>query len=111
MLQIQLLGQFNLCLDGKRVTIPTRVAQSLLSYLALTVGIPHRREKNSRIFWPDSTDETARKNVRQELWRLRKATSILGSTDRDYLIANEITLKFNREAKYWLDVTQMERPD
>lgn len=35
----------------------------------------------------------------------------MGPTDIDYLIADEITLKFNREAKYWLDVAQMERPD
>jgi class 3 adenylate cyclase len=111
MLQIRLLGQFDLRLHGKRVTIPTRVAQSLLAYLTLTAGTPHRREKLAGIFWPDSSDETARKNLRQELWRIRKSISLLGSTESDYLIADEITLKFNREAKYWLDVAQMERPD
>ena len=111
MLQIRLLGQFDLRLDGKRVTIPTRVAQSLLAYLTLTAGTAHRREKLAGIFWPDSTDEIARKNLRQELWRIRKGIAVLGSTESDYLIADEITLKFNREAKYWLDVAQMERPD
>ncbi|HEX9837892.1 MAG TPA: adenylate/guanylate cyclase domain-containing protein, partial [Anaerolineales bacterium] len=111
MLQIRLLGQFDLRLDGKRVTIPTRVAQSLLAYLTLTAGTPHRREKLAGTFWPESTDETARKNLRQELWRIRKAISALGSTESDYLIADEFTLKFHREAKYWLDVAQMERPD
>ena len=36
MLQIRLLGQFDVRLDGKRVVIPTRAAQSLLAYLVMT---------------------------------------------------------------------------
>jgi WD40 repeat protein/class 3 adenylate cyclase len=111
MLQIRLLGQFDIRLDGKRVTIPTRAAQSLLAYLALTAGTPHRREKLAGTFWPDVTEEMARKNLRQELWRIRKAISAVQLTEGDTLIADELTLKFNREAAYWLDVVQMERPD
>jgi DNA-binding SARP family transcriptional activator len=111
MLQIRLLGQFDVRLDGKRVTIPTPTAQSLLAYLAVTAGTPHRREKLAGTFWPDTTEEIARKNLRQELWRIRKAISAGQHTEGDYLIADELTLKFNREAAYWLDVAQMERPD
>lgn len=111
MLQIRLLGQFDVRMEGKRVTIPSRAGQSLLAYLALTAGTPHRREKLAGIFWPDTTDENARKNLRQELWRIRKALSVGQPAERDYLLADEFTLAFNREAKYWLDVFQMERPD
>ena len=111
MLQIRLLGQFDVRLDGKRVTIPTRIAQSLLAYLALTTGTSHRREKLAGMFWPDTTEEIARKNLRQELWRIRKAISAGQSAEGDYLLADDLTLKFNREAAYWLDVAQMERPD
>jgi WD40 repeat protein/DNA-binding SARP family transcriptional activator len=111
MLQIRLLGQFDIRLDGKRVTIPTRAAQSLLAYLVLTAGTPHRREKLAGIFWPDTTDENARKNLRQELWRIRKALSAQQSAEGDTLLADEFTLTFNRNAEYWLDVSQMERPD
>src|SRR5678816_1210059 len=75
MLQVRLLGQFDIRLDGKRVTIPSRAGQSLLAYLMLTVGTAHRREKLAGILWPDTTDENARKNLRQELWRIRKAIS------------------------------------
>jgi DNA-binding SARP family transcriptional activator len=75
MLQIRLLGQFDVRLDGKRVMIPSRAGQSLFAYLVLTAGTPHRREKLAGTFWPDTTDETARKNLRQELWRIRKAIS------------------------------------
>ena len=111
MLHIRLLGQFDIRVNGKRVLIPTRAAQSLLAYLVLTAGIPHRREKLAGMFWPDTTDETARKNLRQELWRIRKAIAAQQRGDGEYLLADEFTLAFNREAEYWLDVFQMERPD
>jgi len=111
MLQIRLLGQFDIRMEGKRVTIPSRAGQSLLAYLALTAGTPHRREKLAGIFWPETTDENARKNLRQELWRIRKSISTQQSAEGDYLLADEFTLKFNRDSKYWLDVAQMERPD
>ncbi len=111
MLQIRLLGQFDIRMDGKRVMISSRAGQSLFAYLTLTAGTPHRREKLAGILWPDTTDENARKNLRQELWRIRKALSAQLSEDRDYLLADEFTLKFNRDTEFWFDVTQMERPD
>jgi WD40 repeat protein/class 3 adenylate cyclase len=111
MFQIRLLGQFDTRVDGKRVTIPTRAAQSLLAYLVLTAGTPHRREKLAGIFWPETSDENARKNLRQELWRIRKAISAQGSSEKDYFLADELTLTFNRNGEYWLDVAQIERPD
>jgi WD40 repeat protein/class 3 adenylate cyclase len=111
MLQIRLLGQFDIRLDGKRVIIPTRTAQSLFAYLVLTAGTPHRREKLAGTFWPDTTDENARKNLRQELWRIRKAFSAQQFSTDEYLNAEELTIAFNRSAPYWLDVSQLERPE
>jgi WD40 repeat protein/class 3 adenylate cyclase len=112
MLQIQLLGQFEVRADGKRITIASRPAQSLFSFLILTAGTAHRREKLAGMFWPDTSDENARKNLRQELWRIRKAiSSVPQPVEMDYLLADEFTLGFNRDAEYWLDVAQLERPD
>ncbi|MGD8405786.1 MAG: adenylate/guanylate cyclase domain-containing protein, partial [Anaerolineales bacterium] len=111
MLQIRLLGQFDVRLDGKRVIVSSRAGQSLLAYLALTAGVSHRREKLAGVFWPDTTDENARKYLRQELWRIRKVLSAGDPDGKDLLIADEFTLKFNPEAEYWLDVAQIEKPD
>jgi len=111
MLQIRLLGQFDVRIDGKRVAISSRAGQSLLAYLVLTAGTPHRREKLSGMFWPDTSDENSRKNLRNELWRIRKAISAQQSNESEYLLADEFTLTFNHDAEYWLDVSQMERPD
>ncbi|HSB02508.1 MAG TPA: BTAD domain-containing putative transcriptional regulator, partial [Anaerolineales bacterium] len=112
MLQIRLLGQFDVRLDGKRVVIPSRAGQSLLAYLALTAGTAHRREKLAGTLWPDTSDENARKNLRQELWRIRKAIPAeRHDAADDYLLADEFTVTFNREADYWLDVATLERSD
>ena len=111
MLQIRLLGQFDVRLDGKRILIPSRAGQSLLAYLALTAGTPHRREKLGGILWPDFSDDNARKNLRHELWRIRKAIAPQQPTTVAYLLAEEFTIAFNREADYWLDAAQMERPE
>src|SRR6476619_6816306 len=111
MLQIRLLGEFDVHLDKKRIIIPTRVGQSLLAYLVLTAGTPHRREKLAGTFWPDTSDDNARKNLRQELWRIRKALASQHSSTSDYLLAEELTITFNRNTQYWLDVAQLERPE
>src|SRR5207249_9536821 len=97
--------------DGKRVLIPSRAGQSLFAYLALTTGTAHRREKLAGTFWPDTSDEQARKHLRQELWRIRKAISAHRSNGQDYLLADEFTIAFNHTSDYWLDVTQMEKSD
>jgi len=110
MLQVRLLGQFDVRLDGKRVTISSRAGQSLLAYLALTAGTPHRREKLAGLLWPDISEENARKNLRQELWRIRKALAGQNQAT-DFFLADDFTITFNRNADYWLDAVQMERPD
>ncbi len=61
----------------------------------MTTGTAHRREKLAGTFWPDTSDETARKNLRQELWRIRKAIAAHQSNAQDYLLADEFTIAFN----------------
>lgn len=112
MFQFRLLGQFDIRLDGKRVVVSSRAGQSLLAYLILTAGTAHRREKLAGMLWPDTTDENARKNLRQELWRIRKAIPAQElDTVHEYLLADEFTITFNRDADYWLDVALLERAE
>ena len=72
-LNIQLLGQFNLRYGDCPIELPSRPAQSLLAYLALTTGIRHRRERLAALLWPDATESNSRSYLRQALWRIRKA--------------------------------------
>lgn len=105
MLRVRLLGQFDVQRDHTPITIPSRLAQSLLAYLLLTAGIAHRREKLAGLLWPDTTEEAARRNLRQELWRLRKAIEPKAPRKRavSYLRVNEVTVGFNPQSDFWLD--------
>src|ERR1044071_1820429 len=108
MMQIRLMGQLDVRLNSERVLVPSRSGQLLLAYLALTSGTSHPREEIARMFWPETSDANARKNLRYELWRIRKAISVQQSPPADYLLANESTITFNRAADHWLDVSQFE---
>ena len=107
MLEIYLLGTFDLRQAGKPVVLSSRPAQSLLAFLILTAGTPHRREKLAGLLWPDLLEETARDNLRHALWRLRK--SLQSASSVGYLQANNLTIVFNASAEYWFDVAALEQ--
>jgi predicted ATPase/DNA-binding SARP family transcriptional activator len=109
MLEVRLLGKFEVSSDGKPITIAARPAQSLLAYLILNAGTAHRREKLAGLLWPDSLEESARDNLRHALWRVRKALPQKQITD--YLLADDVSITFNASAVYWLDAAQLEELD
>ena len=88
MLEVKLLGRFEVRLDGQSLEIASRPAQSLLAYLALNANVPHRREKLAGLLWPDTSDANARNSLRHALWSLRRA---LGA-DGAYLVADDLTI-------------------
>ncbi|HLF29012.1 MAG TPA: tetratricopeptide repeat protein [Anaerolineae bacterium] len=106
MLEISLLGQFDLRLNGQPVELPSRPAQSLLAYLLIRPGAAHRREKLAGLLWPDTAEANARSYLRQALWRIRKALEPGGS---DYLLADDLTIAFDANSDYRLDLTDLER--
>jgi DNA-binding SARP family transcriptional activator len=111
-LEVRLLGQFDVRLDGAQIAIPSRAAQSLLAYLILGSGTMHRREKLSGLLWPDTAEENARKNLRNELWRLRKALEPQSPRKKfaPFLIVDEISIGFEAKSDYWLDVSNVQAP-
>lgn len=96
------MGQYDLRLDGSPIRIRSRPARTLLAYLLLTRGTHHPRGRLGGLLWPDSTEANARKNLRQALWRLRKAIG------EDYLITDAETVAFDSDAAFWLDVAVLE---
>jgi len=109
MLELRLLGQFSVRLDGAAVRIPSRPAQSLLAYLAMTTGITHRREMLAGLFWPQATEADARRYLRQALWRIRRAIEPDERSDQTYLLSDDINIAFNATADCWVDVTVLRR--
>lgn len=109
MLQVWLLGQFEVRVEGKRAVIPSRAAQSLLAFLLLTAGTLHRREKLAGMLWPEMSDENARHNFRHELWRVRKSITPPLPTIPEYIVSEDFTIGFNSNADFWLDAAQLQR--
>src|SRR6266508_4151391 len=107
MLEVRLFGKFEVKYEGKSISISSRPAQSLFSYLILSAGTSHRREKLAGLLWPDSLEETARDNLRHALWRMRKALEAASSTR--FLHADDVTISFKESSDYWLDVAELEK--
>jgi len=105
MLQVKLLGQFDVRRDGASIVISSRLAQSLFALLILNPGIAHRREQLAGILWSDTSDENARNNLRHELWRLRKA---LGADS--FIPSDDLSITFDSTTEYWLDAAVLARP-
>ena len=109
MLELRLLGQFDVRHKGIPIEVPSRPAQSLLAYLALMPGLTHRREKLAGMFWPEASDSQARNNLRYTLWQVRKALGRPGSGDEDYLVADKIAVGFDPQADIWVDAAELMR--
>src|SRR6266508_6505213 len=105
MIEVRLIGKFDIRCNGKSVIVSSRVALSLFAYLILTAGNVHRREKLAGMFWPDTTEEKARTYLRHELWRIRKA--LHDKSKGEYLIADNLTVGFDQSSVYWLDVAAL----
>src|SRR6266540_3566575 len=107
MLEVKLLGKFEVSNDGKPIAITSRPAQSLFAYLILSAGTSHRREKLAGMLWPDSLEETARDNLRHALWRMRKALEAASSTR--FLHTDDVVIGFKESSDYWLDAAELEK--
>ena len=101
MLEIRILGQFDVRLDGKPVEMRSQPLRLLLAYLALNAGQSIPREKIAGMLWPDTPDSAARKNLRNYVWQLRR---LIG--DR-YLAADRNTLSVTPADPYRIDAAAM----
>src|SRR5215211_9120845 len=106
-LEVRLLGKFEVSRGGKTIAINSRPAQSLFAYLILHAGTAHRREKLAGMLWPDSLEETARDNLRHALWRIRRVLPV--KPKPEYLLADDLSITFNASAEYWLDAAELEK--
>ncbi|HMK74457.1 MAG TPA: BTAD domain-containing putative transcriptional regulator, partial [Myxococcaceae bacterium] len=105
-LQIRLLGQFRLAVDGEPLAGPTTGRlQSLLAYLVLHAGAPQSRAHLSFTFWPDGSESNARNSLRQLLHQLRQ---VLPDPDR-YLRTDASSVQWAPDGSFSLDVDLFDR--
>jgi DNA-binding SARP family transcriptional activator len=101
-IRLYLFGEFQLERQAGSIHLPTRKAELLLAYLALSPG-PHGREKLAALFWGDVPDEQARGSLRKALTALRQA---LGP---DVLLTGRQAVRLNPDYPLWVDVATFER--
>lgn len=105
MLQIHLLGRFQLIHDGQPVTtIHQARQQAFLAYLLLHRNAPHARRDLASLFWPDVPQRQAFANLRKALHRLR---STLPDADQ-FLDVDFKTVGWRGDGLFSLDVTHFE---
>ncbi len=84
-LSLDLLGTFSATLDGHAIgSFRSNKVRALLAYLAVEAGRPHSRASLAALFWPESSDQDALRNLRVTLHRLRRALddAAAGAGDR-----------------------------
>jgi len=104
-LHLYLLGRFHLCRGDQPVDgLEHARLQHLLAYLALHRAAPISRQQLAFLFWPDSSDQQALKNLRTLLTRLRH-----GLPDADNFIAvTPQTIQWRQDAPFTLDIADFE---
>src|SRR5512141_736288 len=105
MLEVRLLGTFDIKCGKKVVGLASRPAQSLFAFLVLNAGTAYRREKLAGQLWPESTEESARDYLRHALWRIR--TALQAASAGSYLQSDDLTIAFNGASDYWLDAAAL----
>ncbi|MGE5141579.1 MAG: BTAD domain-containing putative transcriptional regulator, partial [Rudaea sp.] len=78
--------------------------RALLLYLAVESHQPHRRDALLGLLWPDSSEDIARRNLRQALYNLRQAIGD-HAADPPYLLITREEIQFNPASDHRLDVS------
>ncbi len=102
-LSLALLGSLHVTIGGRAARFESDKARALLAYLCVEAGRPHRRETLMGLLWPESPEDTARRNLRQALYTLRQAIGD-HSAATPYLLISRDEIQFNTASDYSLDI-------
>lgn len=109
MLKVQLFGAGRVTYAGQPLAgFPNQQACLLLCYLLLNRAYPQTRERLAALFWGDLPAATARKSLRNALWRMRQSLQSVGAQPDDYLVIGDESVSFLASSGVWLDVAVFE---
>jgi DNA-binding SARP family transcriptional activator len=108
MLEIKLFGPGYASYRGKPLNgFPGQQASLLLCYLLLNPH-SHHRERLAAVFWADYSANASRKNLSQNLWRLRQTFQEVDVPENQYLHISKERISFDTSSNYWLDIEEFE---
>jgi DNA-binding SARP family transcriptional activator/predicted ATPase/uncharacterized protein HemY len=103
-LQLSFLGALQVSLDGQPVSgFESGKVRALFAYLATGQERTHSRDELLGLLWPEQPDSTARSNLRQALYDLRR-TIRDSDSDPPFLLVSRENIQFNPEGDSWVDV-------
>ena len=97
--RLALLGRFELSRTDGPVELPNKKLAALLAYLACAAPEPQLREKLATLLWGSHFETQARQNLRQALFRLRRALgedALIGGGDEVWLAPGVIDCDVTR---------------
>jgi DNA-binding SARP family transcriptional activator/class 3 adenylate cyclase len=101
-LQLFLLGPPLIKQDAELVDLRLRKAIALLSYLTITKG-EYSRDELATLFWPDSSQSSARASLRRTLYLVNKAFG------QEVISSGIDTLKLASQLEIWIDVDKFKQ--
>jgi DNA-binding SARP family transcriptional activator len=108
-LEVRLFGGLSVSLSGEPIgSFPTRWSAGLFAYLALNRGRYVHRDLLAALFWPEDTEERARKALRNALWRVRTIVEPPGIAAETFLKVNRRDVGIRPE-EVWVDAVEFDR--
>lgn len=101
-LRLALLGCFDIRVAENSLDTGYAKLRALLAFLAMSAGVPLRREYLAELFWPEMAAAAGRQNLRRALFNLK---SIMGGAGR-LLSAKRDAVTLARSESLWLDVAE-----
>lgn len=97
-------------LNGQGIgPFPTRWASGLLAYLTLKKGTLFHRDVLAALFWPEESDQRARKSLRNALWRVRSLIEPESVRPGAFLTVSGQSIGMTGEDCVHLDVAEFDR--
>ncbi|MEZ4681277.1 MAG: BTAD domain-containing putative transcriptional regulator [Caldilineaceae bacterium] len=95
-LAFQLLGAVQISWQNQPLKFSTEHSRALLAYLAVEADIAHRRTTLATLLWPEENESTARHNLRQALFFLKKSLAVVPQRD-DHLQITPTTVQWQSQ--------------
>lgn len=102
MFRAHLFGTFTLLAGARAVPLPAASARALLAYLLLHRAQPHPRAVLLGLFFPDRSENRARRALTQALWHIRHILPRLIEADAD-------AIHLPPDAPIWVDVEEFKK--